>query len=126
MRGTFGIIIVHFFALGSRYGCIDAEEVLRSRQTVSRTVDELAKKYRTILKQELSEPLKSKALTIAPDFWTSKHNQQAFLGVNITYVTFDHDFKSVDLFCIPFDGKKSHDLILKVREYLLQMQIFFL
>ncbi|CAF1269919.1 unnamed protein product [Adineta ricciae] len=100
-----------FIRLGSQYGCIDVKEVVRSRQSVARTVDDLAQKHRTILKSELREPLKAQAITIAPDFWTSKYNQQAFLGLNITYVTADHKFKSVNLFCIPFNGKKSYDLI---------------
>ena len=82
------------------------KEVMRSRRTVSRTVDELAETHRSALRLELAEPMKVKAITTAPDFWTSKYNQQAFLGVNVTYVTLDHEFKSIDLFCIPFDGKK--------------------
>ncbi|CAF0973117.1 unnamed protein product [Adineta ricciae] len=68
-----------FIRLGSQYGCIDVKEVVRSRQAVARTVDDLAQKHRTILKSELREPLKAQAITIAPDFWTSKYNQQAFL-----------------------------------------------
>ena len=100
--------------LGAQYGLVDVKELLRSRQTVARTVNDLALKYRADLKNELVEPLKSKSVTICPDFWSNKYNQQAFLGLNITFVTINYEFKCVDLFCIPFNGVKSYDLILEV------------
>jgi hypothetical protein len=93
---------------------VDVKDLLRSRQTVARTVNELALKYRADLREELIEPLKSKSVTISPDFWSNKYNQQAFLGLNITFVTHDYVFKSVDLFCLPFSGIKSYDVILEV------------
>lgn len=101
-------------------------EILRGRLTVTRTVEELAHKYRTILMNELREPMKTKSITVAPDFWTSKYNQQAYLGVNITYINYDYEFKTVDLFCIPFNGKKSYDLIREVRHipYSLRIHMF--
>ncbi|CAF4052179.1 unnamed protein product, partial [Rotaria sordida] len=102
-----------FIKIGSQYGVVDVKDVLRSRQTVSRTVNELALKYRLDLKDELIEPLKSKSVTISPDFWTNKYNQQSFLGVNITFTNHQYVFKSIDLFCIPFNGMKSYDLILE-------------
>jgi hypothetical protein len=100
--------------LGAQHGLVDVKEFLRSRQTVARTVNDLALKYRVDLKNELVEPLKSKSVTICPDFWSNKYNQQAFLGLNITFVTINYEFKCVDLFCIPFNGVKSYDLILEV------------
>ena len=87
---------------------------MKSRQTVTCTVNELAFKYRADLKNQLTEPLKAKAITIAPDFWSNKYTQQAFLGVSITFTTHDYLFKSIDLFCIPFNETKSHDSILEV------------
>jgi hypothetical protein len=102
------------FSIGAHHGLIDVKELLRSRQTVARTVDELALKYRVDVKNELVEPLKSKSVTICPDFWSNKYNQQAYLGLNITFVTINYEFKSVDLFCIPFNGIKSYDSILEV------------
>ena len=103
-----------YYFLGAQYGLVDAKELLPSRQTVSRTVDDLAATYRTDLKEELSEPLRAKAVTIAPDFWMSKHSKQSFLGINATYVNSIYQFKTIDLLCRPFDGKKSYDLILEV------------
>ncbi|CAF1195155.1 unnamed protein product [Rotaria sordida] len=113
-----------FIRIGAQYGLIDAQELLRSRQTVARTVNELALKYRTDLKDQLVEPLKSKSVTICPDFWSNKYTQQAFLGVNITFVNIEHEFKSVDLLCIPFNGVKSYDMILAVlRQHLSEFGI---
>lgn len=88
---------------------------MRSRQTVTRAVDDLATKYRLTLKNELIEPLKAKAITISPDFWSNKYNQQSYLGLNITFVNAIHEFKSIDLFCVPVNGVKSYDLVLDVR-----------
>ncbi|CAF3919288.1 unnamed protein product, partial [Rotaria sp. Silwood1] len=105
-----------FIKIGSQYGVVDVNDLLRSRQTVARTVNELALKYRLDLKDELIEPLKSKSVTISPDFWTNKYNQQSFLGVNITFTNHQYVFKSVDLFCIPFNGMKSYDLILEKKK----------
>ncbi|CAF2915108.1 unnamed protein product [Rotaria sp. Silwood2] len=104
---------LYFTFPGSQYGVVDVKDVLRSRQTVSRTVNELALKYRLDLKDQLIEPLKSKSVTISPDFWTNKYTQQSFLGVNITFTNHEYGFKSIDLFCIPFNGMKSYDLILE-------------
>jgi hypothetical protein len=107
---------IFFTFLGAQHGLVDVKELLRSRQTVVRTVNDLALKYRLDLKNELREPLKSKSVTICPDFWSNKYNQQSFLGLNITYVTIENEFKCIDLFCIPFNGVKSHDAILAVSD----------
>ncbi|CAF1143835.1 unnamed protein product [Adineta ricciae] len=98
--------------IGSQYGSIDAKNVIPSRHTVNRTVHDLADKIRDSLKQELIEPLRTKAVTIAPDFWQSKYSQQHYLGLNVSYVNVNYQFKAIDLFCRPFNGTKSYDLIL--------------
>jgi hypothetical protein len=108
------LLYIPFDILGAQHGLLDVKDLIPSRHTVGRAVNDLANKYRTELKQELTEPLRAKAVTIAPDFWQSKYNQQAYLGLNITYVNINHEFKSVDLFCRPFNGTKSYDLVLKV------------
>ncbi|CAF4807785.1 unnamed protein product, partial [Rotaria sp. Silwood2] len=102
-----------FIKIGAQYGLVDAKDLIPSRRTIGRSVKDLADKYRLELKEELTEPLHAKAVTIAPDFWQNKYNQQAYLGLNITYVHINHQYKSVDLFCRPFNGTKSYDLILK-------------
>ncbi|CAF2972666.1 unnamed protein product, partial [Rotaria sp. Silwood2] len=102
-----------FIKIGAQYGLVDAKDLIPSCRTIGRSVKDLADKYRLELKEELTEPLHAKAVTIAPDFWQNKYNQQAYLGLNITYVHINHQYKSVDLFCRPFNGTKSYDLILK-------------
>lgn len=107
--------MLYSLCLGAQHGNIDVKELLRSRQTVARSVDDIAAKYRSDLKNELSEPFKAKSITISPDFWSNKYNQQSYLGLNITFVNANHEFKSIDLFCVPVTGVKSYDLILDVR-----------
>ncbi|CAF1294249.1 unnamed protein product [Rotaria sordida] len=102
-----------FIKIGAEYGLVDVKELLPSRQTVSRTVDDLAAKYRIDLKEELYEPLRAKAVTIAPDFWMSKYSKQSFLGVSATYINSIFQFKTIDLLCRSFNGIKSYDLILE-------------
>ncbi|CAF1471176.1 unnamed protein product [Adineta steineri] len=101
-----------FIKIGSQYGLVDAKNVIPSRHTVGRAVHEIADQIRDKIKEELIEPLRAKAVTIAPDFWQSKYSQQSYLGLNITYVDINNKFKSIDLFCRPFNGIKSYDLIL--------------
>jgi hypothetical protein len=95
-----------------------------SRQTVVRAVSDLASKCRIDLRNELSEPLRAKAVTIAPDFWHSKHNKQSFLGVSATYVTSSYQYKLIDLLCRPFNGIKSYDLNLEVSQKNISLDCF--
>lgn len=110
------MIFFSFFVatLGADYGPLDIQDLLPSRRTVARKVADLADQYRIEMRQELIEPLQSKAATIVPDFWLSKHTKQAFLGLSVTYVNSNFEHKSIDLFCRPFNGIKSFDLVLEV------------
>lgn len=120
------LYIFFYNFLGAQFGLVDIKEFLPSRQTLSRTVDDLAAQCRIDFKEELSEPLRAKAVTIAPDFWLSKYSKQSFLGINATYVNSIYQFKSVDLLCRPFYGIKSYDLILEVsQKYAFFLKRFF-
>ncbi|CAF4286374.1 unnamed protein product [Rotaria sp. Silwood2] len=99
--------------IGHKYGVIDAGEVLRSRHTAARTIYSVADVCREKIKQKLIEPLKQRAVTICPDFWTDKYKNISYLGLNLTYVDAYHQFFSIDLFCRPYLGIKSGDLIVK-------------
>ncbi|CAF4222337.1 unnamed protein product [Rotaria sp. Silwood2] len=100
----------------AEHGLVDIKELLPSRQTVVRTVNDLANKCRADLKSELIEPIRAKSVTIAPDFWSTKHNKQAYLGLNASYVNSDYEYKVIDLLCRPFNGTKLYDLILEVTQ----------
>jgi hypothetical protein len=101
---------------GHKYGAIDVDDVLRSRHTISRTVYNLADSYRQRMKQKLIEPLKNHAVTICPDFWTDAHRNISYLGLNVTFVDVNYQLFSVDLFCRPYIGIKSGDLLVKVSQ----------
>ena len=78
------------------------------------TVSDLAAECRINLKEELSESIRAKAVTIEPNFWSNKYNKQSFLGLTVTYISTDYQYKVIDLLCHPFNGKKSYDLVHKV------------
>ncbi|CAF4397955.1 unnamed protein product, partial [Rotaria magnacalcarata] len=93
--------------IGHKYGVIDVNEVLRSRFTASRAIYDLADSYRQYLKQMLVEPLKARAVTICPDFWTDCYKNISYLGLNITLVDSNYKTFSIDLFCRAFIGIKT-------------------
>lgn len=66
------------------------------------------------MKQLLIEPLQARAVTICPDFWSDPYRNISYLGLNVSFVDADYKLFSVDLFCRPFVGVKSSDLLLKV------------
>ena len=43
--------------LGAQQGLVDVQRLLRSRQTIARTINKLARKYLTVLKDQLVKPL---------------------------------------------------------------------
>ncbi|CAF2076585.1 unnamed protein product, partial [Rotaria magnacalcarata] len=110
--------------IGHRYGVIDIDEILRSRYTIARTIYDLADSYRQRMKQILSEPLKARAVTICPDFWSDCYKNISYLGLNITFVDVDYKMFSIDLFCRPFFGVKTSTSILKVlQEHIVEFGI---
>ncbi|CAF1080327.1 unnamed protein product [Adineta ricciae] len=102
--------------IGHKYGVIDIDNVLRSRHTLSRNVYDLADCLRECIKDKLREPLQHRSVTICPDFWTDPYKNISYLGLNICFVDNQHRFYSIDLFCRPFLGIKSADLIVKALE----------
>ena len=59
--------------------------------------------------------LKERSVTVSVDYWSDRHRQVSYLGASITFVDMEFNFKSVDLFCRPYDGKtKSAELTLNV------------
>jgi hypothetical protein len=107
---TFRIL---FFS-GHKYGMININDVLRSRHTLSRNIYDLADSYRECIKQKLREPLQHRAVTICPDFWSDPYKNISYLGLNVSFVDVHHQFFSIDLFCRPYFGIKSADLVVKV------------
>ncbi|CAM4812822.1 unnamed protein product [Rotaria magnacalcarata] len=99
--------------IGHKYGVIDVNEVLRSRFTASRAIYDLADSYRQYLKQMLVEPLKARAVTICPDFWTDCYKNISYLGLNVTLVDSNYKTFSIDLFCRAFIGIKTSNEVLK-------------
>ncbi|CAF1401882.1 unnamed protein product [Adineta ricciae] len=102
--------------IGHKYDLIDINTVLRSRHTLSRNVHDLANRFRECIKNKLREPLQYHSVTICPDFWSDPYRNISYLGLNICFVDAQHRFSSIDLFCRPFLGKKSADVVVKVLE----------
>jgi len=93
---------------------IDINDVLRSRHTLSRSIYDLADSYRECIKQKLGEPLQRRAVTICPDFWSDPYKNISYLGLNVSFVDAHHQYFSIDLFCRPYFGTKSADLVVQV------------
>ncbi len=66
------------------------------------------------MKQLLIEPLKARAVTICPDFWSDPYGNISYLGSNVSFVDANYKSFSVNLSCRPFVGVKSSELLLKV------------
>jgi len=66
------------------------------------------------MKQILIEPLKERAVTICPDFWSDPYKNISYLGLNVSFVDANYKSYSIDLFCRPFVGVKSSEQLLKV------------
>ncbi|CAF2648409.1 unnamed protein product [Rotaria sp. Silwood2] len=112
----FRAVAQELIRIGHKYGMIDVNEILRSRHTIARSINDIAATYREHMKQKLIEPLKYRAITICPDFWTDTYKNISYLGLNLTYVDAHYQFFSIDLFCRPFMGVKSGDLIVKKKK----------
>ena len=101
---------------------IGVDQVLRSRHTVGRNVNELAASYRQMIKEKLIEPLKAQSVTICPDFWSDPYKNISYLGLHVTFVDSQHQFYSIDLFCRPFIGVKSGDCVIKVSDAISRLE----
>ncbi|CAF3725917.1 unnamed protein product [Rotaria sp. Silwood1] len=109
---------------GHKYGVVDVDEILRSRFTIARTIADLAESYRQHIKQLLIEPLKARAVTICPDFWSDCYKNISYLGLHIVFVDANHKMFSIDLFCRPFYGDKTSASVIKVlQEHLIEFGI---
>ena len=43
-----------------------------------------------------------------------RYNKQSFLGLTVTYVNTDYQYKVINLLCRSFNGKRSYDLVHEV------------
>jgi hypothetical protein len=103
------------YILGSTYGTVDINDVLRGERTISRHIISVADDLRDKVKEMISIPLKERSLTISPDYWMDSYKKISYLAVTITIVTYEYVYQSIDLFCRPFEHKKkSAELTLDV------------
>ena len=77
-------ILSSYLCLGSLYGKINVDNILRGRTTISNHTYQLADGCRQQLKSLLLEPYESGCLSISPDFWSisisiAKYHTLAFL-----------------------------------------------
>ncbi|CAF3886290.1 unnamed protein product [Rotaria sp. Silwood1] len=93
--------------LGTVHGMFDINEVLRGEKSISRHVSSFADTSREQIKEILSIPLKEHSLTICPDYWTDSYKKISYLGVTVIIVDNDCHYKTIDLFCKPFEYEKK-------------------
>ncbi|CAF4106232.1 unnamed protein product, partial [Rotaria sordida] len=119
----FYLISIEYTFLGSIYGNVDVNDILRGRTTISAHVQVVAKSCRERIKELLQEPYKNRCLSISPDFWSDKYKQISYLGV--TAVIIDEGFKyyTIDLFCKPFQEleKTAENILIALQN---EMKVF--
>ncbi|CAF4464520.1 unnamed protein product [Rotaria socialis] len=62
----------------------------------------LTDEYRTILKGILKEPYENRCICICPDLWPDSYKQISYMGISISFVDKDCNYKSLDLCCRPY------------------------
>jgi hypothetical protein len=103
----FYLISVEYTFLGSIYGNVDVNDILRGRTTISSHIQVAAKSCRERIKGLLQEPYKNRCLSISPDFWCDKYKQISYLGVTAVIVDEGFKYYTVDLFCKPFQEREK-------------------
>ncbi|CAF3075368.1 unnamed protein product [Rotaria sp. Silwood2] len=113
--GGLRLLIQECVKLGSLYGNIDVDNILRGRTTISNHIYKLADASRQQIKLILQEPFESGCLSISPDFWNDKYRQISYLGVTATFFDSNYHYHTIDLLCRPFEGPdKSSTNVLTV------------
>ncbi|CAF3851884.1 unnamed protein product [Rotaria magnacalcarata] len=111
------LLIQECIRLGSLYGNVDVNDMLRGRTTISNHIYKLANWSRSQMKLLLQEPFENRCLSISPDFWTDKYRQISYLGVTVTFVDSDYHYHTIDLFCRPFEepDKSSTNVLIALQ-----------
>ncbi|CAF2091379.1 unnamed protein product [Rotaria magnacalcarata] len=111
------LLIQECIRLGSLYGNVDVNDMLRGRTTISNHIYKLANWSRSQMKLLLQEPFENRCLSISPDFWTDKYRQISYIGVTVTFVDSDYHYHTIDLFCRPFEepDKSSTNVLIALQ-----------
>ncbi|CAF0821064.1 unnamed protein product [Rotaria sordida] len=96
-------LIQECISIGSRHGNINVDQVLRGADATAAHVSKLAEEHRVRISEELLEPLENDAITFCPDMWSDPIRQISYLGITITLVNDQFQFRSYDLCCSPFE-----------------------
>ena len=59
----------------------------------------------------LVEPFRQHAVAICPNFWSVRYKSISYLRVNVSFADANGQYFSVDLFCRPYFGFKSSNLV---------------
>ena len=97
---------------------MDLQSIFQSRQTVSRCIKSQAQQYREQLTELIKEPIKNQSLAVSPDLWTDRYHQLSYLGVTVTFVDLNLQFRKFILCCrsFPVELTKTDENISNVRK----------
>ncbi|CAF4177497.1 unnamed protein product [Rotaria sordida] len=87
-------LIQECISIGSRHGNINVDQVLRGADATAAHVSKLAEEHRVRISEELLEPLENDAITFCPDMWSDPIRQISYLGITITLVNDQFQFRS--------------------------------
>ena len=96
-----------YVLLESIYGAFYVSLGLRSERTISPHTISVADSSCEQIKELLLTPLKEKAFTICPDYWTDSCKKISYLGVTVSIVDDQYNYKSIDACCRPFQYRKK-------------------
>jgi hypothetical protein len=80
------------------------KDALRSADTLSNHIYDLADECRIQLREILQEPLECGTVCVSPDLWSDNHRKVSYMGTAATFVNDKFEFKTVDLSCKPYTG----------------------
>lgn len=109
---------ISFFIGEKNYSrSMDLECLFQSLQTISRSLTNEAQIYREQIIELIKEPFNAPALTASPDMWTDRFRQLSYLGVTVTFVNLQQQFKKITLCCrnFPVELAKTGENVSKVR-----------
>ena len=78
--------------------------MLRSADVITAHVSKLADQHRAHISEELVEPLASDAVAFCPDLWSDPIHQISYLGIAVTLVNDQFEYRSYNLCCSPYEG----------------------
>ncbi|CAF5095494.1 unnamed protein product, partial [Rotaria sp. Silwood1] len=88
---------------GGPFNNINGNDILPSRSTITREINQQANDIREHLGVILRKAAKQECLAVSPDLWSDKFKQNSSLGLTAHFVDDQHILHFIDLCCEPYN-----------------------